>query len=82
MKAKDQQLSHAERLSRFDTQMLIAIREKGRDPTQLIDKSPNTNGNSKKQSNNTKTPPKPSITQPLRTDLGRSLGVTRVTQLV
>ena len=32
--------------------------------------------NPKKQRDNTKTPPKPSITQRLRTDLGRSVGVT------
>ena len=38
--------------------------------------------NSKKQSDNTKTPPKYSITQRLRTDLGRTVGVTTVTKLV
>ena len=37
---------------------------------------------SKKQNDNTKTHPKTSITQQLRTDLGRSVGVTTVTQLV
>ena len=37
---------------------------------------------SKKQPDNTKTPPKTSITQLLRTDLGRSVGVTIATQLV
>ena len=31
---------------------------------------------------NTKTPPKTSITQRLRTDLGRSVGVTTVIQLL
>ena len=36
----------------------------------------------KKQRDNTNTPPKPFITQRLRTDLGRSVGVTTVTQLV
>ena len=35
----------------------------------------------KKQRDNTKTPPKTSITQRLRTDLGRSVGVTIATQL-
>ena len=37
---------------------------------------------SKKQRDNTKTPPKTSITQRLRTDLGRSVGVTIATHLV
>ena len=37
---------------------------------------------SKKQPDNTKTPPKTSITQRLRNDLGRSVGVTTATQLV
>ena len=36
----------------------------------------------KTQRCNTKTPPKTSITQQLRTDLGRSVGVTIATQLV
>ena len=35
-----------------------------------------------KQKKNTKTPPKSSVTQRLRTDLGRSVGVTTVIQLV
>ena len=35
-----------------------------------------------KESDNTKTPPKSSITQRLRTDLGQSVGVTTATQLV
>ena len=37
---------------------------------------------SKKQNDNTKTPPKTSITQRLRTDLGRSVEITIATQLV
>ena len=37
---------------------------------------------SKKQPINTKTQPKTSISQRLRTDLGRSVGVTIATQLV
>ena len=37
---------------------------------------------SKGQRDNTKTSPKSSITQQLRTDLERSVGVTTVTQLV
>ena len=36
----------------------------------------------KKQNENTKTPPKTSITQRLRTDLGWSIGVTTAIQLV
>ena len=36
----------------------------------------------KKQHDNIKPPPKTSLTQRLRTDLGRSVGVTAVTQLV
>ena len=57
-------------------------REKGRDLTQSYDRSPYTNRKSKKQCDNTKTPPKTSITQWLQTDLGRSVRVTIVTQLV
>ena len=37
---------------------------------------------SEKQRDNIETPPKTSITQRLRTDVGRSVGVTAVTQLV
>ena len=44
-------------------------------PTKLTEQS-------KKQRDNMKTPPKTLITQLLRTDLGRSVGVTAVTQLV
>ena len=50
-------------------------REKGRDLTQSYDKSPYTDRKSKKQRDNTKTPPTTSITQRLQTDLGRSVGV-------
>ena len=45
-------------------------------------KTPTPTEKSKKQRDNTKTPPKTSITQRLRTDLGRSVGVTIATQLV
>ena len=38
--------------------------------------------NPKTLNENTKTPPKTSITQRLRADLGRSVGVTKPTQLV
>ena len=57
------------------------LRVKGRDPTQSHDKSPYTDRKSKKQRDNTKTPPKTSITQRLRTDLGWSVGVTIATHL-
>ena len=45
-------------------------------------KTPTPTEQSKKQRDNIKTPPKTLITQLLRTDLGRSVGVTAVTQLV
>ena len=45
-------------------------------------KAPTLTENFKKQRDNTKTPPQLSITQRLRTDLGRSVGVTIVTKLV
>ena len=47
-----------------------------------VTKNPTPTEQSKKHRNNIKTPPKTSITQLLRTDLGRSVGVTAVTQLV
>ena len=45
-------------------------------------KAPSYTEKSKKQRDNIKTPPKTLITQRLRTDLGRSVGVTAVTPLV
>ena len=45
-------------------------------------KSPSLTEESKKQLDNTKTPPKTSITLRLQADLGRSVGVTTATQLV
>ena len=45
-------------------------------------KAPTPTEKSKKQRDNIKTPPKTLITQRLRTDLGRSVGVTAVTPLV
>ena len=63
----------------------ISIREK-KDPTQSYDKSPFTHRKFQKKKNqkrdNTKKSPKTSITQRLPTDLGRSVVVTTVTQLV
>ena len=58
------------------------VREKGRDLTQSYDKNPYIHKNIQKASWQHKTPPKTSITQRLRTDLGRSVGVTAVTPLV
>ena len=43
-------------------------------------KAPTPTEKSKKQRENTKTPPKTPMTQRLRTDLGRSVGVTIATQ--
>ena len=60
----------------------ILLWQKGGDLTQSYDKSPYTNRNVKRakwQQNNVK---KSSIKQQLRTDLGRSVGVTTTTQLV
>ena len=45
-------------------------------------KAPTPTEKSKKQRDNTQTPPKTSITQLLQTDLGRSVGVTIAAQLV
>ena len=62
----------------------MPLREKGRDLTQSYDKSPYTNRNVKKGKVTTQqsTQQKSSIKQRLRTDLGRSVGVTTATQLV
>ena len=61
----------------------LIIWEKGRDLTQSYDKSPYTNRNVKRGKVTTQTTPqKSSIKQRLRTDLGRSVGVTTATQLV
>ena len=59
------------------------MKETGRDLTQSYDKRPYTLHpiQSKKQRDNTKTVPKTSITQRLRTDFGWSVGVTTVTTL-
>ena len=50
------------------------MKEKGRDLTQSCDKSPYVY-RTKKQRDTIKTLPKTSITQRMRTDLGRSVGV-------
>ena len=57
-------------------------RQKGGDLTQSYDKSPYKNRNVKRASDNTNNATKSSIKQRLRTDLGRSVGVTQATQLV
>ena len=51
-------------------------REKEGDLTQSYDKNPYTNRKFENQRTTHTTPPKTSITQQLRTDLGRSVGVT------
>ena len=56
-------------------------RKKEKDLTQSTEKKTVTE-NSKKQSDDTKTPPKTSITQRLRIYIGRSIGVTTATQQV
>ena len=61
---------------------ILYKREKARDLTQSCDKSTYTHRKSKKQRDNIKHATKTLITQRLRTDLGRSVGVTAVTQLV
>ena len=61
---------------------LFLCRQKGGDLTQSYDKSPYTHGNVKRAVTTQTTPQKSSIKQRLRTDLGRSVGVTTATQLV
>ena len=56
-------------------------RENGRDLSPMT-KAPTPTEKFKKQSDNTKTPPKASITQRLRTEFRRSVVVTTATQLV
>ena len=50
----------------------MVAREKRRDMTQSYDKSSYTHGKTKKQRDNTQTPPKTSITQRLRTDIEKN----------
>ena len=57
-------------------------RQRGGDLTQSYDKSPYTHGNVKRAVTIQTTRLKSSIKQRLRTDLGRSVGVTTTTQLV
>ena len=61
---------------------IISKREKERDLTQSYDKNLYTHGKIKKQRDNSKTQPKFSITQRLRTNLGRSVWVTVATQMM
>ena len=59
------------------------LRQKGGDLTQSYDKSPYTHGNVKRGKwQHKQRHKKSSIKQRLRTDLGRSVGVTTATQLV
>ena len=60
----------------------VVVRERGIDLTQSYDKNTYTHKTPKKKRDNIQTPPKTSITQRLRTDLGRSAGVTIATRLV
>ena len=69
-------------LSKFPIFMFFIQRQKGGDLTQSYDKSPYTHGNVKRAVTTQTTPQKSSIKQRLRTDLGRSVGVTTATQLV
>ena len=55
---------------------MALVREKEGDLTQSYDKTPLYQQKIRKPKDNTQTPPKASITQRLRTDLGRSVGVT------
>ena len=69
-------------ITEFDFYRITRTRQKGGDLTQSYDKSPYTNRNVKGQVTTQTTPQKSSIKQRLRTDLGRSVGVTKATQLV
>ena len=69
-------------LQRMKFKLLNIPRQKGGDLTQSYDKSPYTHGNVKRAVTTQTTPQKSSIKQRLRTDLGRSVGVTTATQLV
>ena len=66
----------------YQITFLFYRRKKGRDLTQSYEKRPYTHREIQKATRQHKTPPKTSITQRLRTDLGRSVGVTPVTQMV
>ena len=69
-------------ISFHQTVTFVIVREKGRDLTQSCDKSPYTHRTIQKATWQHKNATKTLITQLLRTDLGRSVGVTAVTQLV
>ena len=58
--------------------VIVLYEKKGRDPTQSYDKSSYTHRKIHKHRDNIKNGTKMSITQRLRTDLGRSVGVTAV----
>ena len=65
-----------------DTFWFVCKRKRKRSDPVLWQKPPTPTEQSKKQRDNIKTPPKTLITELLRTDLGRSVGVTAVTQLM
>ena len=75
--------SHRIPLGTFSILLQIRCKEK-KEEIRLspVTKTPTPTEQSKKQRDNIKTPPKTLITQLLRTHLGRSVGVTAVTQLV
>ena len=66
----------------YDSSPIWMTREKEGDLTQSYDKTPLYQQKIRNSKDNTQTPSKTSITQRLRTDLGRSDGVKTVIQLV
>ena len=66
----------------YDSDLSIVQEKKDSEEVWLgpMTKAPTPTEKSKQQCDNTKTPPKSSITQRLRTDLGRSVGVTIATK--
>ena len=72
---------NASDISSFSISISGGKRKRKRSDSVLWQK-PYTHRKIKNQRDNTKTPPKTSITQRLRTDLGRSVWVTIATQLV
>ena len=77
---KSQKETHFDMVIIFRVFYIILI--KSRRPDSVLWRKPLYQQKIQKQINNTKTPPKPSITQQLLTDLERSAGVTTVMQLV
>ena len=70
-------------INHLKSDLINNMRKRKRSDSVLWQETPTpTTETSKKQRDNMKTPPKTLITQLLQTDLGRSVGVTAVTQLV